>query len=164
MKSPQTAMQHLLSSVQTLFIASLNNDGTPHASYAPYIRDENGDLYIFVSQLAQHTRNLLKSDTTSVLIAEDEQQSKQIFAKTRLQYQCEIHLIERHHTAFSSIIDIMERQFGETVQVLKSLPDFHLFRLKPITGVFVIGFGQAYQLGGERLQTLKRIEPPKSTQ
>jgi len=164
MKSPQAEMQQLFDSVQTLFMASTNADGTPHASYAPYIRDENGDLYVFISQLAQHTRNLLKNELISVLIAEDEQQARQLFAKTRLSYQCKVHLIQRDQAEFAANIEIMERQFGEIIQVLKGLPDFHLFRLEPVTGVFVMGFGQAYQLDGKHLQTLNHIKPPTADQ
>lgn len=151
MKSPEAEMQRLFDTVHTLVIASINEDGSSHASYAPYVRDENGNLYVFISQLAQHTRNLLKNKLISVLIAEDEQQTRQLFAKTRLTYQCQVQPIQRDQAEFAVSLDIMERQFGETVQILRGLADFHLFRLEPITGVFVMGFGQAYELDGKHL-------------
>jgi putative heme iron utilization protein len=38
--------------------------------------------------------------------------------------------------------------------LLKSLPDFQLFQLRPQSGSLVTGFGQAYTLSGERFDTI----------
>jgi len=48
----------------------------------------------------------------------------------------------------------MKLAFGKMVGLLKSLPDFQLFKLQPQFGSLVIGFAQAYTLGGERFETI----------
>ena len=44
-----------LGSCRTLILATADEDGTPGASYAPFIRDTHNCFYIFVSELARHT-------------------------------------------------------------------------------------------------------------
>jgi heme iron utilization protein len=44
--------------------------------------------------------------------------------------------------------------FGPIVDLLTSLPDFQLFKLNPTSGQLVLGFGQAYEVSGERWDTL----------
>jgi putative heme iron utilization protein len=40
----------------------------------------------------------------------------------------------------------LQNQFGEIVGVLRSLSDFHLFVLAPISGRYIAGFGQTYTI------------------
>jgi putative heme iron utilization protein len=160
-KAPETILQSLLERVNTLQMATLDEGGKPYASYSPYIRDEQGNLYVFVSQLAKHTQNLLKGDEVSVLILEDEQDSRQLFARNRLQYQCKVESVNKENEAYDVVLDNMQQQFGETLALLRTLPDFHLFRFTPFSGSLVIGFGQAYQLAGEGLAQLIQVKPNK---
>ena len=51
------------------------------------------------------------------------------------------------------------RRFGQVMQLLESLPDFHLFELQLQGGRYVRGFGQAYDLAGERLDRLVHVDP-----
>ncbi len=45
----------------------------------------------------------------------------------------------------------MKQRFGDIIDGLSSLEDFKMFRLKPIQGLFVKGFGQAFQVSGDDL-------------
>ena len=38
----------------------------------------------------------------------------------------------------------MNDQFGETVELLRSLPDFHLLALTAVKGRYIAGFGKAF--------------------
>ncbi|POF60956.1 heme utilization protein HutZ, partial [Vibrio vulnificus] len=49
------------------------------------------------------------------------------------------------------VITQMEERFGEIVSGLSQLEDFVLFNLKAERGLFVKGFGQAYQVSGDDL-------------
>lgn len=146
MTNPRDTIEKLLTYVQTLHIATVSAEQQPHVSYAPYIVSAEGDFCVFISELAQHTRNLLHNNNVSILIIEDEQDTQQIFARTRLHYQCRASRINDSDPQYALLLPIMERQLGETVSVLKQLPDFHLFRFTPQSGNLVIGFGQAYRL------------------
>ena len=148
------AYQQLLTDQQSLILATINEDGMPLASYTPYIVDEQKQFYIFISQLAAHTTNLQRSGQASLLLIEDETAVPQIFARRRLTFQCLANPIARETDEWNEILDQYQARFGDIVKMLRSLSDFHLFRLTPTAGLLVIGFGQAYELSGERLDII----------
>ena len=55
----------------------------------------------------------------------------------------------------------MEDRFGELLITLRSLSDFHLFRLSPKNGTFVMGFGQAFSISGKRMEILNHVKIEK---
>lgn len=156
-KSPQQVLSHLLMHTQSLQLATLNADGEPGISYAPFVQDETGSFVIFISGLATHTHDLLRHPTAAVLLIADEQATRQIFARTRVSYRCHASVIARDATEFPALLDALQARFGEVVGVLRGLGDFVLFRLQPQVGRFVMGFGQAFVLGGEDLRELQPI-------
>ena len=68
---------------RSVLMATANEDGVPEASYAPYVIDDAGHYYIYVSELSRHTRNLTQTGRVSLLFIEDEQSAANIFAQTR---------------------------------------------------------------------------------
>ena len=156
-QSPASQLAQLLTTQQTLQLATLDTNGKPAISYAPFIRDEMGDFYIFISGLASHTQDLLRHPNVAVMLIADEQDTRQIFARTRATYQCSAAVVARETPEATSLLDAMQARFGEVVGVLRGLGDFVLFRLKPQSGRFVMGFGQAFTLTGDGLQTLEHI-------
>ncbi|WP_370277330.1 HugZ family protein [Pontibacterium sp.] len=131
---------------QSVLLSTLNQAGNPEISYAPAVRDGQGCFYIFVSELAAHTANLLGHPNCSVLFIQDEQESRNIFARERLTYQCDVEKVERDSAKGVEILEQMENKLGQTVKLLRGLPDFHLFRLKPTSGSYVVGFGKAFEV------------------
>ena len=85
---PDKSLSKLKETMQSLFLSTLSVDGKPNGSYAPYIVDEKGYFYIFVSRLASHTRDLLENPELSILLAEDEGDARQLFARKRASYYC----------------------------------------------------------------------------
>lgn len=146
--------EQLLTGQQSLILGTINEDGTPLTSYTPYIVDEPKQFYIFISQLAAHTANLQRNGQASLLLIEDESTAAQIFARKRLTFQCLVNSIARDTAEWSEMVDQFEARFGGIIKMLRSLSDFQLFRLMPTSGTLVVGFGQAYELSGERLDTL----------
>lgn len=139
------ALTELVCSTHSLQMATKNETDEVFASYTPYILSSD-KLYIFVSELAIHTKNLINSHTSSVMLIEDEAQAKNIFARKRLMLSCEINEIDRQTSEAEAIIDKMADELGNTLSVLRTLPDFHLFELIPFKGSYVQGFGQAFDL------------------
>lgn len=156
-QSPANQLLQLLTTQQTLQLATLDTNGNPAISYAPFFRDEIGNFYIFISGLASHTQDLLQHPAVAVMLIADEQDARQIFARTRVTYQCSAEVVTRDTPEATSLLDAMQARFGEVVGVLRGLGDFVLFRLKPQSGRFVMGFGQAFVLTGDALQTLEHI-------
>lgn len=71
------------SGVRSVSLATVSRDGVPEPSHAPYVADDEGRPYIFVSGLARHTRNLQESGHTGLLLLEDEQSATNIFTRKR---------------------------------------------------------------------------------
>jgi hypothetical protein len=138
----------------SIIISTVNKQGIPHASYAPFIMDNNKNIYIYVSGLATHTQNIHNHPFVSVLFIEDEVKTKQIFARRRLNFNCTANLVERETEKWQQIVDKFELRFGELISTLRSLPDFRIFQLIPKNGRFVIGFGAAYNISSDNINQL----------
>jgi putative heme iron utilization protein len=142
-------------SVKTLQLSTLTATGKPNASYSPFVTDEQGSFFIFVSQLASHTQDLLTNPKASILLIQDEVEARQIFARQRISYQCGVEIINEESNEYIPMLDAMQKRFGNVVDLLRTLPDFILFRLTPCEGQYVKGFGKAYKLVGEGLLELE---------
>jgi heme iron utilization protein len=140
------ALQELLASQQTLLLSTASITGIPDLSYAPFVRDGSGCFYIFISELAAHTDNLLTNPQASVMFVRPESESNNLFARERAIFDCSVKEINREDDSYSMHLKALQDQFGEIVGVLRSLSDFHLFALFPISGRYVAGFGQAYTI------------------
>lgn len=112
------------------------------------MRDDAGHFYIFVSLLSSHTQEILQHLSLSILLIEDEQDARQIFARTRVTYHCVAEVVAREAVEYAPLLDAMEARFGNVVGLLRGLGDFVMFRLVPQSGRFVMGFGQAFVLAG----------------
>jgi len=132
---------------QTLVLSTLSEDGFPHISYAPFVRLADG-YYILISEIAEHTQNLLVNKNLSFMLLEDEQDAKQIFARHRLTYKAHAEVISRESESWALAIPALEARFGEIVTNLSGLSDFRLFRIEPQKGRYVRGFGKAYTVNG----------------
>ncbi len=154
--------------MRSVLLATVDAQGRPHASYAPCLNDENDRIYLYVSALAVHTRNLEHNPTASVLFIEDEATAANIFARRRLELDCRVQEIVRETPAWSRILDRMATRHGRIVATLRGLADFRLLALTPQGGSYVRGFGQAYRLQGPHLEQITprggggRPRPPAS--
>ncbi|EOU2463479.1 heme utilization protein HutZ [Vibrio navarrensis] len=135
---------------QTLQLATVDKDGRPNVSYAPFVQNQEG-YFVLISQIARHARNLLENPQVSLMMIEDEDSAKQLFARKRLTFDAVASVVERDSQLWLQVIDQMQERFGEIVAGLSQLEDFVLFNLKAERGLFVKGFGQAYQVSGEDL-------------
>lgn len=149
----QANIDSLTASRKTLMLATLNPNREAEISVTPFIK-QGLNFYIFISELANHTQNIKTHPELSIMLIEDEQDTQNCFARKRLSYQCLAHEIPRTEANWVEVINEFEAQLGKTVSLLKTLPDFHLFELKALSGNYVQGFGQAYSLSGEQLKVL----------
>ncbi|MEA5617583.1 pyridoxamine 5'-phosphate oxidase family protein [Cronbergia sp. UHCC 0137] len=141
----------------SIVISTVSKEGIPNASYAPFVMDELKNIYIYVSGLSTHTKNIYDHPQLSVLFIEDETKTNQIFARRRLSFDCTATLITRKTEQWEQIVQQFQDKFGEIIEVLKPLNDFRIFKLTPKEGRFVIGFGAAYHINGNQLNQLTQI-------
>ena len=142
--------------MKTVQLATLGDNAEPHCGYTPFIFD-GPDLIVFISQLAVHTRDLLNNSAVGVMLIDDEQDSNNLFARCRVRYQCDALVIEPTDETYTPLLDRYHERQGKVVALIRQLPDFVLFRLRPKSGVFVMGFGDAYRIEGEKMDTFVHI-------
>ncbi|EMD80524.1 HuvZ protein [Vibrio diabolicus E0666] len=135
---------------RTLQLATVDAEGRPNVSYAPYLQNQEG-YFVLISKIARHARNLLENPNVSLMMIEDEESSKQLFARKRLTFDAVANVVERDTEMWHQVVGQMKERFGEIIDGLSQLEDFVLFNLKPESGLFVKGFGQAYQVSGDDL-------------
>ncbi|MEO0457680.1 MAG: pyridoxamine 5'-phosphate oxidase family protein [Cyanobacteria bacterium P01_A01_bin.114] len=143
---------------RTVILSTVDGDGAPHASYAPFVIDSDRQIYLYISGLAAHTAHLKHSQQASVLFIEDESKTEQSFARRRLTYQCKATVLDRESERWHDVAARFETQFGDIIATLKSLADFEIFQLSPYSGRFVLGFGAAYQVSSDSLAQLVPIK------
>ena len=152
---PASVCASLLEEMRSLQLSTVGADGMPHCGYTPYLHRAPGSFYIFVSQLAAHTRNLLANRTVAIMIIADEQSTSQIFARARVNYLCDATSIPPDSHDYALVLDDYQQRHGKMVGLLRQLPDFVLFQLQPMSGQFVMGFGKAYTLTGDDLSVFE---------
>ena len=136
----------LIRAQQTLLLSTVSEQGDPECSYAPYVRDQTGVFYIFVSELATHTRNMLAKACASILFIQSENEVQNLFARERVVFECTVSEVKPEEDRYQIQLQMMEEKFGETVALLRSLPDFHLLSLTPVSGKYIAGFGRAFSI------------------
>ncbi|MFA0112395.1 heme utilization protein HutZ [Vibrio sp. 10N.261.46.E11] len=135
---------------RTLQLATVDQDGRPNVSYAPFVQNQEG-YFVLISDIARHARNLKANPQVSLMMIEDEESSKQLYARKRLTFDAQASVVERETELWTQVIGQMQERFGEIIDGLSQLQDFSLFNLKAENGLFVKGFGQAYQVSGDDL-------------
>lgn len=144
LKIIEQQLDEFLHGIHALMLATVNAEGLPEASYTPYVMHE-GCYYIFISQLATHTKNLNQSGVASVLFLEADEDA-QAYTRKRLSCQCNAKVIDRENALFETVLLKMEDKFGQLIKTLRGLGDFQLLELNPVKGNFVAGFGQAFEI------------------
>lgn len=153
-KKAQAEYEKFPTEFTSIIMSTVNKEGIPDASYAPFVSDDDKNIYIYVSGLATHTQNIHNHPFVSILFIEDEVKTKQIFARRRLIFNCTAKLVERESEKWQKIVDKFQIRFGELISTLRSLPDFRIFQLTPKNGRFVIGFGAAYNISSDNINQL----------
>ncbi|MFC3914359.1 heme utilization protein HutZ [Pseudaeromonas sharmana] len=130
---------------QTLMLATVDVDGMPNVSYAPFALGEQG-YYVLISDIARHARNLKQVPKVSLMLIDDEASSRQIYARQRLSFDAEVRIVSRDSAEWQHATAALQARHGEIVSNLTKMEDFTLFCLQPQMGLYVKGFGQAYRV------------------
>jgi hypothetical protein len=85
------------------------------------------------------------------MMIEDEATSKTIYARKRLTFEANVVIVERETARWQEAVVGLKDRFGEIVDGLSGLEDFKMFRLEPTQGLFVKGFGKAFQVSSDDL-------------
>jgi hypothetical protein len=70
-------------------------------------------------------------------------------ARKRFTCQCRVELVGRETAEWRTVMSLFKRKFGKVFDMIRPLPDFTLFRLIPDGGLYVRGFGQAFEVSSD---------------
>jgi len=146
-------LTELLTPFQTTVLGTLGANGYPFSSYAPFYYD--GEVvYVFLSDIATHAQNIQATPKASAFFIEDESMTENMFRRKRISLQCDVKLIDRNDDSYATIMEAFVTKQGATLNMLMGMADFNLYALRPIYGEPTFGFGEAYNIGGEKMNQL----------
>ena len=88
----------------------------------------------------------METAKASVMFIEDEARTKNFFARKRFTCPCSAESVARETTEWRAAMSLFKRKFGKVFDMIRPLPDFVLFRLIPDGGLYVRGFGEAFEV------------------
>jgi len=141
----------LTSSRKTLVISSLDEQGMPFISYAPFVK-HNDRLYIYISRISDHYRYVESNERVHVMMIADESETQNVFARERARWSCTT--ANLGNEGHEEIFELFNTTFNEKLMTMLRGLDFSLFELTPVEGRFVVGFGQAFDvsLSGDKFE------------
>ena len=134
-------MEELLARQKTLMLSTLTSNHSPFISYAPYIM-RGHDIYIYISQTAEHYHNLVANPACAIMIIEDEHEAKNIFARQRVSFVASATLVEEEEEVYEWFKEAHDHKMIERLRTM----DFGFFKLTLKKGRLVKGFGQAFDI------------------
>lgn len=147
----QKALEALLGDAKTLFVTvPSTEDGLAEIGVSPFIQ-QAGHIYIYASDLSAHVRHLQSVPKATFMVISDESQSQNIWARHRLKFQATVSEVPRADERFETACDDIRSAHGPVMDLIRNFSDFHLFEITPKTGVFVSGFGAAFDVLGADL-------------
>lgn len=157
--SAEQSLARLLRETRIAALGTLH-DGEPNLAMVAYaLADDFSAFYIHVSKLGKHTRDMESDPHVSLLITEtdDHRPDPQTLARVSLQGMTEV--LPREQSGYDSVKTLYLKRFPESERIF-SLGDFNLWRITPLGGRFVAGFGQAFNLVPEMLKKVSTGVPP----
>jgi putative heme iron utilization protein len=137
----------LQESFGVLSTISLDVPGYPFGSVTPYCVDSDCQPIVYISTIAQHTRNVIANSKVSLTVVEPNTDSDDVQARGRLTLLADARPVD---PANSEIRDRYLRYFPSAVQY-EGTHDFSFYRLVVLRSRFIGGFGQIFWLTPEEL-------------
>lgn len=156
-------IQEMKQTIRTLLLSTVDSEGTPNVSYAPFVIC-NGEYQVLISTIARHARNLQDVPKVSIMLIDDESKSREIFARRRLTFDAVSRKIERDTTEWAEGVAALKARHGDLVDDLAKMQDFNLFSFKPEHGLFVKGFGKAFDVSVDDLVSFVHLDEGHLTQ
>ena len=137
-------------------LATVDGDGVPAASMVAYALDSGrGCLYLHLSGLAGHTKELLKQPLAGIVISECDGMNGDPQQLARLSLRIRSEELPRDGAAYQAAKECYLERLPDAVQRF-GFADFRLFRAEIEGARFVGGFGQAHSYRGEEVAGLLR--------
>lgn len=124
---------------------SLTHPGYPFGSLVPYLIAKDGSIHIYISELAEHTKNIAGNNKVALTIS-DAENTDNPAATTRITCLAAVTLSNQQE----ALQKLYQMQFNHAKQVLE-LPGFQFYQLN-LTAIRLIGgFGDIRWLSPDEL-------------
>lgn len=135
--------------IESVNIATVSKDGEPFASYSPFVEDEQGNYYVFISTAVNHSHNMNATKKAYIMFLEDESKANHIYARQRLSFKVVAEKFEENDTRAKDIFALFEARFEDRVSFFSYMKDSRIYKLIPSDGKLVLGFGSAFIVGDD---------------
>jgi putative heme iron utilization protein len=132
--------------IESVNLATVSTDGEPFASYSPYVEDEKGNYYVFISTAVMHSHNMNATKKAYIMFLQDESKASHIYARQRLSFKAEVEKFKEDDKRANGIFELFDKKFGDRVSFFSMMKDSRIYKLIPKDGKLVLGFGSAYNL------------------
>ncbi len=153
----QKELDVFLNNIKTVILSTVDSNAEPFASYSPYVQDEEGNFYVFVSTAVQHSHNMYNTKKAHLLFIEDESKTNHIYARRRLYFKAKAEKFEAEDERFEKIAKLFEQKHKEQASLIREMPDSRFYKLTPYEGTLVLGFGAAFKLD-ESNKKIKKLQ------
>jgi len=150
----------LQQSFGVLSTISLDVPGYPFGSVAPYCVDQQGRPVVYISTIAQHTKNILADPRVSLTVVENHGAADgDVQAHGRLTY------IADARPAAKDESDLHDRYFRyfPSARQYQQTHDFGFFRLEPVRIRFIGGFGRIYWVEADEIAIPNPFSPAQES-
>jgi putative heme iron utilization protein len=129
--------------------------GSPRVSLVPYAVQQEATwaLLIHISGLALHTRDIQENPRVGAMIAEPDDGSRNPQTLARLSFQGLAQRVTEQSGGYLAAREAYLRRFPKSA-INFGLGDFSLYRIVPLTGRFIAGFGQIHDLEADDFAAL----------
>jgi putative heme iron utilization protein len=142
--TPLESTKAILTHTRDASLGTLEGE-SPFVSASPFLFESEpgeklGSLYLFLSDLARHTKNLKRHGVVSLLVVEEGPETS-VLERARVTILGNIERVTDAETE-----ERLREQYRSRVslaEMLLSLPDFHFYRLLPREVHWIGGFGLA---------------------
>ncbi len=145
----------ILRETRVAALATLRNDSPQVSMVAILPADDFSAFYIHVSQLAQHTSDMMREKRVGLLIAETDDGRADPQTLGRVSLRAEAEMLQRGSAAYEEVKEKYIARFAQSAPMFQ-LGDFSIWRINPKGGRFVAGFAKAFNITPETLQSAAR--------
>jgi len=146
----QNEMEPFLQNIQSVLLSTVDKDGEPFVSYSPYVEDEEGSFYVFISTAVKHSHNINATGKAHIMFLEDESVTEHIYARRRMYFKAKAEAFTENDEREEKIHELFKKRFQDKVSFFSMMKDSRFYKLTPGEGNFVLGFGAAFKISEDR--------------
>lgn len=146
----QKEMVPFLQNIQSVLLSTVDKECEPFVSYSPFVEDEEGNFYVFISTAVKHSHNINATRKAHIMFLEDESATDHIYARRRMYFKADAEPFAEDDEREEKVHDLFKKRFEDKVSFFSMMKDSRFYKLTPKEGNFVLGFGAAFKISDDR--------------